>query len=152
MKLSISLADNGKGIPESEIETLFEPFQRGTTDADGTGLGLNICRDLAQRMGGTLTCKRSAQGGAEFNFILTDIMMPNLDGSGLTRALRGKGYQKKIIGLKAATIGLETDQLLAEGADATHSKPVDINKLAALVSAPADGLPEFGSSVSRELP
>lgn len=214
INLRISLSDNGKGIPESEIETLFEPFRRGDTQADGTGLGLHICRDLAQRMGGTLTYERSAQGGAKFNFnanfkiaedvetpdapepqkpsqllngmrvlyaedqktlqmlttallkkqgahvvvandgaealalfetqdfdfVLTDIMMPNLDGYGLTQALRETGYRNKIIGLTAATIGLETDQLLAAGADATLSKPVDINKLVGLVTATADSL------------
>ena len=209
MNLRISLSDNGKGIPESEIETLFEPFRRGDTQADGTGLGLHICRDLAQRMGGTLTYETSAQGGAKFNFnaslriaeetesqtesepetttanlplegmqvlyaedqktlqmlttallkkqgahvvvaddgaqalelfkdqafdfVLTDIMMPNLDGYGLTRALREQGYTKLIIGLTAATIGLETDELLLAGADATLNKPVDIKRLCDLV-------------------
>ncbi len=205
MNLKISLSDNGKGIPEAEIETLFEPFRRGDTQADGTGLGLHICRDLAQRMSGTLTYEASAQGGAKFNFnasfrlarqvetqvelhteaqaqvlplkgmqvlyaedqktlqmlttvllkkqgaevvlandgnealelfkrhtfdfVLTDIMMPNLDGYGLTRALREQGYTHPIIGLTAATIGLETDELLLAGADVALSKPVDIQKL-----------------------
>ena len=228
VNLRISLSDNGKGIPEAEIETLFEPFRRGDTQADGTGLGLHICRDLAQRMGGTLTCARSAQGGAKFTFsasfkvavpvaaetkttpdpekpskplngmrvlyaedqktlqmltttllkkqgaqvivandgaealelyatdtfdlVLTDIMMPNLDGYGLTKALRERGYHKKIIGLTAATIGLETDNLLAAGADATLSKPIDINKLVEIVSAPAPSLPGFESNTIRELP
>ena len=72
------------------------------------------------------------QPGA-FDFILTDIMMPNLDGYGLTKALRERGFDGKIIGLTAATIGLETDQLLIAGADATLSKPVDIKKLCTLV-------------------
>ena len=76
----------------------------------------------------------------DFDFVLTDIMMPNLDGYGLTQALRKNGYRNKIIGLTAATIGLETDQLLAAGADATLSKPVDINTLVGLVTATADSL------------
>ena len=213
INLKVSLSDNGKGIPESDIETLFEPFRRGDTQADGTGLGLHICRDLAQRMGGTLTYEASAQGGAKFNFtaslrlaeqaeaeielqtqtedqrlplqdmqvlyaedqktlqmltaallkkqgaqvvvandgeealelfkthtfdfVLTDIMMPNVDGYGLTRALRQQGYTNLIIGLTAATIGLETDELLLAGADATLSKPVDIKKLCDLIAQQA---------------
>lgn len=76
----------------------------------------------------------------DFDFVLTDIMMPNLDGYGLTQALRETGYRNKIIGLTAATIGLQTDQLLAAGADATLSKPVDINKLVGLVTATAHSL------------
>ena len=66
-QLRISVEDDGRGIPTSQYESIFEPFERGDTDADGTGLGLSICREIIQANGGTLNVKESeALGGACF--------------------------------------------------------------------------------------
>lgn len=51
-KLHLRVLDNGKGIPADKVEQLFTPFVRGNTEADGTGLGLPICRDLIRGLGG----------------------------------------------------------------------------------------------------
>ena len=45
-KVSIEITDNGFGIAENQIPRLFEPFS--TTEHDGTGLGLYLCRELCQ--------------------------------------------------------------------------------------------------------
>lgn len=60
--LAITVADSGRGIAESDLERLFEPFQRGPGVEGGTGLGLSISRALARAMGGDLVYLPSAQG------------------------------------------------------------------------------------------
>lgn len=52
-ELCITVDDTGKGIPASEIETVFKPFF--TTRHTGTGLGLPITREIVQRHGGSVT-------------------------------------------------------------------------------------------------
>jgi signal transduction histidine kinase len=58
-QLVVKVSDRGPGIPTQDRERLFKPFERLTNHLNegttGTGLGLTIARDLAERMGGTLT-------------------------------------------------------------------------------------------------
>jgi len=54
----IEVEDDGIGIPENELERVFEKFHRvarGDGRAAGTGLGLSICRGVVTAMGGTIT-------------------------------------------------------------------------------------------------
>ncbi len=53
----LTVSDSGPGVPESERERIFERFERGSTTGghSGFGLGLAIGRELAGRMGGTLS-------------------------------------------------------------------------------------------------
>jgi signal transduction histidine kinase len=64
--LSITISDEGPGIPASEAERIFKPFERLDSrveeGASGTGLGLAIARDLCEGMGGTLTLHPSVRG------------------------------------------------------------------------------------------
>jgi len=64
--LRIAVSDNGKGIPQDQQQILFDAFERGCTDAEGTGLGLFVCREIITLMGGDLHYQTSEQGGAEF--------------------------------------------------------------------------------------
>ena len=61
--------DQGPGLPEEELERVFEPFYRlessRNRDSGGTGLGLTIARDIAQAHGGSLTVHNLATGGLE---------------------------------------------------------------------------------------
>jgi signal transduction histidine kinase len=61
---TISVTDNGPGIPEAERELIFERFRRGTTSGaqGGFGLGLAIGRELAERMDGELRLEHAARG------------------------------------------------------------------------------------------
>lgn len=65
----ICVRDEGPGIPEALLETVFEPFYRIETSLNrstgGTGLGLAICRQLAQSMDATLTLRNRSGGGLE---------------------------------------------------------------------------------------
>ena len=201
-KLHLRVLDNGKGIPADQVEQLFMPFVRGNTEADGTGLGLPICRDLIRGLGGELFHETTPSGGSSFNIempilrvvggthaespqasvnpfegkrvliaednltirmltqkmleskgalvtvaehgsdalercaeskfdlILSDIFMPQMNGYEFVRALRTQGFGGPVVGLTAATIGDETENMLQAGADLIIPKPIDIRKLA----------------------
>lgn len=62
--------DNGVGIPENELELIFQRFYRvdkaRSREAGGTGLGLAIVRETAEKFGGTVTAANRPQGGARF--------------------------------------------------------------------------------------
>jgi two-component system, OmpR family, phosphate regulon sensor histidine kinase PhoR len=70
----IAVADEGLGIPLSEQEHIFEKFYRLDPDMargiGGTGLGLYICRELAERMGGKVRVTSSPGAGSTFFFEL----------------------------------------------------------------------------------
>jgi PAS domain S-box-containing protein len=73
-RAALEVDDNGIGIPESQMEAIFEPFTqlgRSLTSAhEGTGLGLAISRDLARGMGGDLTVRSVAGDGSTFTLSL----------------------------------------------------------------------------------
>ena len=65
--LRICVRDAGPGIPEAELELVFEPFHRlevsRNRSTGGTGLGLTIARNIARAHGGELVlCNRPAGG------------------------------------------------------------------------------------------
>jgi signal transduction histidine kinase len=63
---SVDVEDDGEGVPEALREKVFDRFYKGVKG--GTGLGLTICRQIAERMGATIVCRRSEWGGAWFRF------------------------------------------------------------------------------------
>lgn len=203
-RLQIRVADNGRGIPEDSLSRIFEAFERGDSKAEGTGLGLFVCREIMHMMGGELRYETSKSGGAEFiidlvvsvvgldikeslippdvlrgkrvliaednavirmlttkmlekegaivtafndgqqamntftdgqfDLVMSDIFMPELDGYGLVKGLRAAGYTGPVVGLTAATIGTETDLMLQAGADFVISKPIDLLKVQQFLS------------------
>lgn len=68
--LKITVSDTGIGIPEKELEHIFEVFGRGKNAVEyaveGTGLGLAISKDLADSMGGKLIVKSCEGEGSTF--------------------------------------------------------------------------------------
>lgn len=65
----------------------------------------------------------------QFDLVLTDLMMPIMDGHELTKKLRSIGSTTPIIGVTAAVIGDETDKWLKDGANAFIAKPITPEKL-----------------------
>jgi nitrogen fixation/metabolism regulation signal transduction histidine kinase len=64
----IEVADNGPGVPPKLRQEVFLPFF--TTRAKGTGVGLNLARQIAVAHGGTLEVHDSPRGGALFRLLL----------------------------------------------------------------------------------
>jgi signal transduction histidine kinase len=66
-RLRISIRDRGPGIPEAELERVFEPFYRlddsRNLDSGGTGLGLSIARNIARWHGGEVTLRNCGSSG-----------------------------------------------------------------------------------------
>jgi signal transduction histidine kinase len=62
------VADNGIGFEEKYLDRIFAPFQRlhGRSAYEGTGIGLAICRKIAERHGGSITAHSAPGQGATF--------------------------------------------------------------------------------------
>jgi len=65
--VKLSFEDSGPGVPAGQLERLFERFYRvepgRSRAAGGSGLGLSICRNIAEAHGGTIAAEHSASGG-----------------------------------------------------------------------------------------
>ncbi len=68
-ELEIRVRDSGPGIPDGQLERVFEPFYRlevsRNKESGGTGLGLTIARNLARAHGGELNLRNLGEGGLE---------------------------------------------------------------------------------------
>ncbi len=71
--LRFGVCDQGIGIPQSEIETIFNKFIQSSTTKSGvggTGLGLAICRQIIQAHHGKIWAENNENGGATFSVLL----------------------------------------------------------------------------------
>ena len=86
----IEVNDNGTGIADHDMEHIFDPFF--TTKATGTGLGLPLCRTIAEEHGGQLWASSGNPEGATFHLKLprsgasegmdeADVLLTSLEGS-----------------------------------------------------------------------
>jgi signal transduction histidine kinase len=66
--VDIRIRDEGIGIPQAEINRIFEPYYRGTNVAsiNGTGLGLSIVKGSVELLGGTISVERVLPTGTAF--------------------------------------------------------------------------------------
>lgn len=64
----VSVEDTGVGIAPEVFESIFDPFH--TTKPDGLGMGLAICRRIAEAHDGRLAAANRPEGGAIFSFIV----------------------------------------------------------------------------------
>jgi len=68
------IKDNGIGIPEDKIESVFDSFSQGSIDINrkygGTGLGLTIVKKLVNLLGGEIKLKSKVKEGSSFSFEL----------------------------------------------------------------------------------
>lgn len=71
-ELRVTVTDTGRGFPEAEAERLFAPFvrQASAEPGVGNGLGLAICRHLADALGGRITVRSRPGEGSRFTLIV----------------------------------------------------------------------------------
>ena len=67
-RVALRVADNGRGLPQSDPEQVFTPFF--TTKAGGSGIGLSLARQIALAHGGSLTAAPNGEAGAVFTLAL----------------------------------------------------------------------------------
>jgi two-component system sensor histidine kinase KdpD len=66
--LKVTVSDHGPGVPEADVEKVFEKFYRVGAGKGGVGLGLTICRGIVTAHGGKLWVENRPLGGAAFSF------------------------------------------------------------------------------------
>jgi len=65
-KVAIVVADNGNGIPEKNLDKIFQPFFTTKPTGEGTGLGLSLAYDIVKAHGGDITFHTKKGEGSEF--------------------------------------------------------------------------------------
>lgn len=75
--ITVRILDNGPGIPEAELESVFEPFHRldVARRRAGSGLGLTIARQVVEGHGGKIRLENRAEGG-----LCATVSLPRQDG------------------------------------------------------------------------
>ncbi|HQW68771.1 MAG TPA: HAMP domain-containing sensor histidine kinase [Flavobacterium sp.] len=77
--LDIEIIDNGIGINEKELESIFEPYYQGSVSSGinnlGVGLGLNLCKEIIELFEGTITATSKENKGTKvtFNLVLSKV-------------------------------------------------------------------------------
>jgi signal transduction histidine kinase len=66
----IEVSDNGCGMDEKTMEKIFDPFFTTKSSMMGTGLGLHVCRNLVERLGGYIEVESKPGEGSTFRVVL----------------------------------------------------------------------------------
>lgn len=78
--VAMSIIDQGPGIPEDEMDAVFDKFVQSSTTgsgAGGTGLGLSICKEIILHHHGEIAVSNNADGGAVFTIVLPRGLSPS---------------------------------------------------------------------------
>jgi signal transduction histidine kinase len=68
--VTVSVIDNGPGIPPEYLERIFEPFFTTKGEGSGTGLGLAVSRGIVEKLGGRIEVESRPGEGATFRIVL----------------------------------------------------------------------------------
>ncbi|KAK5102846.1 hypothetical protein LTS08_003647 [Lithohypha guttulata] len=120
----IIVEDTGEGIDAQTMGTLFRPFVQGDASTarrhGGTGLGLTISRNLAQRMGGTLVLESTPSVGTKAILTLPKEM-------GFTEPTRSNGSEPKQSLTKKVAIDMTGASQMALAASHVHLPPESVS-------------------------
>lgn len=74
--MQIEIQDHGLGIPQEEMDLIFEPFYRidksRNKNTGGYGLGLSLCKTIIEAHGGTISVQSNMGEGVKFSLLLPD--------------------------------------------------------------------------------
>ncbi len=80
--VTISVLDNGPGVPDEKCGRIFERFyqvEASRTGNEGTGLGLAICKHIVEAHGGRIWAEGNSNGGGRFRFTLLGVENPDTE-------------------------------------------------------------------------
>jgi signal transduction histidine kinase len=70
----LAVSDEGCGIPENELETIFKPLERGSHSLEknipGSGIGLAIVKEVIEAHGGSILARNGSKAGAVFELLI----------------------------------------------------------------------------------
>ena len=76
-RFRVVVEDEGPGIPEADLERVFEPFVRlevsRSRDTGGSGLGLAIARSIVRSHGGDIRLENRPEGGVRATVVLPGV-------------------------------------------------------------------------------
>jgi signal transduction histidine kinase len=102
---AISVSDHGPGVPEDEMEQIFERFFRSaqaSSSVSGKGLGLTVCKRLVEAMQGQIEAQNRPQGGLRVTFTLELAAELAADDEGAPTAMKGEAAQQDHLSLSSA--------------------------------------------------
>ena len=110
--MSFEVRDTGIGVAADKIEKIFDPFTQADSSVTrrfgGTGLGLSMCKQLAEALGGTIGATSVEGLGSRFTFTIDPgpIDSENLiDGEGLAEAVQDKKPKEEASALPQKLVG-----------------------------------------------
>ena len=119
-EITLSVDDDGPGVPADERAALFEPFAQGDSSErrrhSGAGLGLSIAQKLAKRLGGELSVGDAEGGGAVFTLVAP---APLAEGPSPRAKRELSGARALVVEANPDAARALKDQLEYAGADAT---------------------------------
>ena len=95
-RVEFAVEDSGEGMDDAVMKRIFEPFQQGdnssTRQHGGVGLGLAICKNLVEMMGGAIRAESREGDGSLFTFYIQDqiAVHPPVSSSEVRESWRGK--------------------------------------------------------------
>jgi signal transduction histidine kinase len=69
-RIVVRVSDTGHGIPEADLNRIFDPFYTTRHAEGGTGLGLYVCRSIVTECGGEITVHSQVDRGTTFQLTL----------------------------------------------------------------------------------
>jgi signal transduction histidine kinase len=69
-QVQITVTDDGQGIPERDLQRIFEPFFTSKEAGTGNGLGLMVVKGIVKDHGGSIEVKSEEGRGTEFQILL----------------------------------------------------------------------------------
>ena len=107
--LVIEVKDTGIGIPENQIEAIFDSFRQiegqSTKKYGGTGLGLAITKRLIELMNGTISVKSTVGVGSVFTIVLKDVEIKDVKHEEIK-----KGKKVEIVFKKSKILHVEDNE------------------------------------------